>query len=141
MLMAGGSPCQSVQALCAPAGHEAEEVRAMSATTQTAPSKFVTAEELEDAVKALSNAFNKVEDVQGNLNRITRAWNDEGIVMDHPTIETIGRLADFLDSLEVEIDQLGRCRKAISEKLKDVMIMRGDVELAEQKAREDEGAS
>jgi hypothetical protein len=113
----------------------------MSATTQTAPSRFVTAEELEDAVKALSNAFNKVEDVQGNLNRITRAWNDEGIVMDRPTFETIGRLADFLDSLEIEIDQLGRCRKAISEKLKDVMIMRGDVELAEQKAREDEGAS
>ena len=34
MLMAGGSPCQSVRALCALAGRWAEEVRAMSAITK-----------------------------------------------------------------------------------------------------------
>ena len=35
MLVAGGSPCQSVLALCAPAGRWAEEVRSMSATDTT----------------------------------------------------------------------------------------------------------
>ena len=34
MLMAGGSPRQSVQALCVPAGRWAEEVRSMSATAE-----------------------------------------------------------------------------------------------------------
>jgi hypothetical protein len=83
-------------------------------------------------VKALADAFAAVEVVQWNLHRVTNAWLDEVTVVERPTYETIGRLYDFLDVLEVEAGQLRDARDDIAGSLKTVNMMRGDLEAQDQ---------
>ena len=68
--------------------------------------------------------------MKGNLSRIADAWNDEGAIAETPTFETIGKLADFLNKLDVEVAQIAECRDSIVRNLRVPMIMRDEVEAA-----------
>ena len=107
----------------------------MSATkTHGSPAKFPTPEELGPFQKALAKAYNAVEDLNLRLDRVLDPWLDAGEVLDRPTYETVGVLADMTDSVEVEVAAITGELEKIKASAHQVLAMRGDLEVRDRKA-------
>ena len=102
----------------------------MTATATRFPSR----DELDQAVTSLATAFEQVEELRGAIGQIVKAWNEENVALDRPTFETIGMLADFVDSCEMELGPLRREVRKIDGYVHDLMLMRGNVELQDARA-------
>lgn len=110
----------------------------MSATaTKRRPAKFPTAARYTAAERALQRGYDELERLVWNLNAIVFAWTDEERVLDRPTFETIGRLADFIDGLDVQLDQCTVKRDELRDHLSEVMSMRGTLDHREKREADD----
>jgi len=101
----------------------------MSATTQ-----FPSADELEAVARQLSTAHDELERVVRRVRIIVRGWENEEKVLDRPTFETIGLLADFGDSVNMTGAEIRQMREEIDGLNHDLMLMRGNLEIRDRKA-------
>lgn len=107
----------------------------MSATTTKRPAKFATPEQYKAADKALSNAYDHIERLSWDLQSIVNNWDEVGEMLDHPTFETIGMLADFVDTLTMDVQQLTGKRDELAGYLHEVCLIRGDLPTGGRDAR------
>lgn len=83
---------------------------------------------LKPATKALNKAFSEVEAVMWSVDRIVSSWMDgEGDPDPAPTLETIGTLWSFLETLRIEGAQLHMEAEKLKEQLGQISSMRYDL--------------
>ena len=109
--------------------------REVVALTATKALKFPTADDLELIGKALARAFDEVERSEWVVRRIVEAFHT-GDVLDRPTLETVGALAEYLDVLDTYLGEMKTRHDELSGHLRQVMTMRAEVEHRERLAAE-----
>lgn len=94
--------------------------------TAIAQETFPTVDELEQVVRRVYLAFEGAEEVRWRVQRIVEAFGEDR-VLDVPTLETVGLLAEYLDELHMSRSQLGREQRTTRALLREVMTMRAEV--------------
>lgn len=100
----------------------------MSATVSNRQARFPTDEVYGAVESAVVDAYNEIERLVGDVEAIVRAWEEDEEVLDRPTFETVGRLTEFLDGLDMDCEQLVGKRDELRTALHGVVMMRGEME-------------
>ena len=97
-------------------------------TTATTPATWPTEASLEPAATALNKAFNAVEAIEIQLDQFAGPWMDEGTRPDpSPTLETIGAMYSFLETLDTEVAQLAQDAEQLRGQMGEIDNMRRDL--------------
>lgn len=74
----------------------------------TATATWPTEASYESAEKALNAAFNATEELLWSVQRVVKPWMDEGKLPDRPTLEIVGAVYSFLETLRTEAEDYRR---------------------------------